>query len=222
MASLGPSLLLYAAAAAVGLVGLWAEKQVLLGIGKPVATVLLLAVLGGLPADQRGYLLSGGIMLSLVADIALLAAGSTALASGLVLFLLAHLCYGLAFWEARAAGWSLAPGVVIFGAGSLWLLRHQGRRFSSDLRLLIVIHSLALTLMVATIFSSLAGRAALPFALLASVGAVMFYFSQALLPWVRLQYVSRWAQSATLVAYWAGQLCLVLAARWGLGEKLVP
>lgn len=206
----------------MGLLGLWAQKQVIFGIGKPVATVFLLAVLGGLPADQRGYLLSGAIMLSLVADIALLAEGRSALASGLVLFLMAHLCYGLAFWEARADGWLLAPGVVIFGVASLWLLRYQGRRFGANLRVLMAVHALALTLMVATVFSSLAGRAALRLALVASAGAVMFYLSQALLPWVRLRRASRWAQSLTLVTYWAGQLCLVLAARWGLGEKLVP
>jgi uncharacterized membrane protein YhhN len=210
--------LLYAAAAAVGLLGLVARKQLVFGTGKPVATVLLLAVLGGLPADQRGYLLSGGIMLSLVADIALLANGRRALAWGLVSFLMAHLCYGLAFWGARPTGWLLLPGLAIFGAGSLWITRYQGRRFGLGLRLLIGFHAVALTLMVATVYSSLAGQAALRLAVVASAGAVMFYLSLALLPWVRQRYVSRWAQSATLVLYWAGQLCLVLAARWGLGD----
>jgi uncharacterized membrane protein YhhN len=184
--------------------------------------VLLFAVLGTLPGDQRGYLLSGGIMLSLAADIALLADGRAALVSGLVLFLVAHLCYGLAFLGAGPGGWLVAPGLMIFGGASLWLLRHQGRWLGTGLRLPIAIHALTLTLMVATVFSTLAGRATLRLAMVASVGAVMFYFSQALLPWVRLRRVSRWAQSATLATYWAGQLCLVLAARWGLGEKLVP
>ncbi len=222
MASLAPSLLLYAAAAAVGLLGVLAQKQVLFGIAKPVATVLLLAVLGVLPADQRGYLLAGGIVLSLAADIALLADGRAALASGLMLFLLAHLCYGLAFWGAGPGGWLLAPGMAIFGLGSLWLFRYQKRQFGLDLRIPIAVHALTLTLMVAIVFSTLAGQAALRLSLVASLGAVMFYFSQALLPWVRLRRASRWAQSATLVTYWTGQLCLVLAARWGLGEKLVP
>lgn len=192
------------------------------GIGKPVVTVLLLAVLGSLPDDQRDYWLSGGIILSLVADIALLADGRTASASGMVPFLMAYVSYGLAFWGGRAQGWLLAPGLVIFGAASFWLLRHQVRRVGSELRVLSAVHALALTLMVATVFSSLATRVALRLALVASLGAVLFYVSQALLPWVRLRRVSRWAQSATLVTYWAGQLCLVLSARWGLGEKLVP
>jgi alkenylglycerophosphocholine hydrolase len=222
VASLAPSLFLYAAAAAVGLLGVLAQKQVLFGIAKPVATVLLLAVLGVLPADQRGYLLAGGIVLSLAADIALLADGRAALASGLMLFLLAHLCYGLAFWGARPGGWLLAPGLAIFGLGSLWLFRYQRRQFGLALCMPIAVHALTLTLMVAIVFSTLAGQAALRLSLVASLGAVMFYFSQALLPWVRLRRASRWAQSATLVTYWAGQLCLVLAARWGLGEKLVP
>lgn len=222
MASLAPSLLLFAAAVALGLLGVLTQKHVLLGVAKPVATVLLLAVLGVLPTEQRGYLLAGGILLSLVADIALLADGRPALISGLLLFLLAHLCYGLAFWGARPEGWLLAPGLAIFGLGSLWLFRYQGRRFGADLRIPIALHALTLTLMVAIVFSTLAGQAALYLSLVASLGAIVFYFSQALLPWVRLRRASRWAQSATLVTYWTGQLCLVLAARWGLGEKLVP
>jgi uncharacterized membrane protein YhhN len=218
----GPSLALYSAAAAVGLLGLWARKPLVFAAGKPVVTVLLFAVFGGLPGDQRGFLLAGGIALSLVADIALLADGRAASVTGLLLFVPVQFCYGLAFWAARAQGWLLAPGVVIFGAGSLWLLRFQGRKLGPDLRLLTAMHGLAMTLMVATVYSTLAGRVALRLALLASAGATLFYLSQAFLPWVRLRRVSLWAQSATLVTYWAGQLCLVLAARWGLGEKLVP
>ena len=202
--------------------GVLAQKPLALGIGKPVATVLLFAVLGALPGDERGYLLSAGILLSLAADIVLLAEGRAALGVGLSAFLAAHLCYALAFWGARPLSWLLAPGFVIFGVGALWLLRYQSKHLGSGLRAPIALHALTLTFMVSTVYSSLAGRAALPLTVVASVGAVMFYFSQALLPWVRLRRCSRWAQSATLVTYWAGQLCLVLAARWGLGEKLVP
>jgi uncharacterized membrane protein YhhN len=222
VASLGPPVLLYATAVAFALIGLLAHKQLVLGIGKPVATVLLFAIMGALPTDMRGYLLSAGIVLSLVGDIALLAGGRTASAVGLTAFLGAHVCYGLAFVGALPMGWLLAPGAVIFGAGSLWLLRYQARHIDAGLRFPVAFHAFTLTLMAATIFSTLAGRAALPLALVASVGAVLFYFSQVLLPWVRLRRGSRWAQSATLVTYWAGQLCLVLAARWGLGEKLLP
>lgn len=221
MVSLGPSLLLFAAAAALGLLGLWTHRPIFVGIGKPVATVFLFAVLGGMPVGQRGILLLAGIVLSLAADIALLADGYLALRSALLFFLLAHLCYGLGFWEARPEAWLLVPGFVVFGAASFWLVRYQGRRWGADVRVAVAAHALTLTLMVATIFSTLAGQAALRLALVAAAGAVLFYVSQALLPWVRLRRASRWAQSATLVTYWAGQLCLVLAARWGLGEKLV-
>jgi len=56
----------------------------------------------------------------------------------------------------------------------------------------------------------------------AAVGATLFYFSQALLPWARLRRSSVWAQPMTLALYWGGQICLVLAARWGLGGKIGP
>jgi len=210
------------AAVTVGLLGVLTNSQMILGISKPVATVLLIAVLGALPVDLRGYLIAGGIVLSLAADIALLSEGQAGLLAGLMFFLMAHLCYGSAFWDARATGWLVAPGLVVFGGGSLWLFRHQRQRFGSGLRLLIALHALTLTLMVATVYSTLAGHAVLSLAAVASMGAVMFYLSQIMLPLVRLRRASVWAQSATLVGYWTGQLCLVLAARWGLGGKLVP
>jgi hypothetical protein len=76
--------------------------------------------------------------------------------------------------------------------------------------------------MMAGVFSTLAGPASLKLAAVAAVGATLFYFSQALLPWARLRRSSVWAQPMTLALYWGGQVCLVLAARWGLGGKVLP
>jgi CMP-2-keto-3-deoxyoctulosonic acid synthetase len=59
-------------------------------------------------------------------------------------------------------------------------------------------------------------------AVVAAMGATLLYFSQALLPWSRLRRASVWAQTVTLAHYWAGQLCLMLVARWGIGVEVVP
>ena len=194
----------------------------ILGVAKPVATVLLLAVLGGWPTDLFGYLVSGGIVLSLAADITLLADGREALMLGLAFFLGVHLCYGLAFLGVGPGGWLAIPGLVIFGAGSLWLVQRQWYQVASGLRVSIGTHALSLTFMVAAVFSMLAGRALLELAALAAMGATLFYFSQVLLPWGRIRRFSVWAQLGTLALYWGGQLCLVLVARWGVGDKFQP
>jgi uncharacterized membrane protein YhhN len=219
---LGLSLIIYAVAVVGSLAGAVARKQMLLSVGKPIATVALFAVLGGLPSDLHGYLIFSGVVLSLAADIALLADGREALVVGLALFLVAHLCYGFAFFDVGPGGWLAAPGLVIFGAGSLWLLRHPWHRLAPGLPVLVAVHGLTLACMMGGVFSLLAGQAVLHLSVMAAVGATLFYFSQALLPWARSRRASVWVQPTSLALYWGGQLCLVLAVRWGIGDKLVP
>jgi len=114
------------------------------------------------------------------------------------------------------------PGLGVFGACSAWLVRRQWQGIGPGLRGPVGVHAVSLTVMMACVFSTLAGRGSLELAVVAAVGATLFYFSQALLPWVRLRRSSVWAQPMTLALYWGGQLCLVLAARWDLGGKVVP
>jgi uncharacterized membrane protein YhhN len=222
VAPLGLSLILYAAAVAGALAGALARKPMIFCIGKPIATVLLFAVLGSMPTDRFGYLMFNGIVLSLAADITLLAEGNEALVVGLGLFLVAHLCYGLAFFGAGPGGWLAVPGLAVFGACSAWLVRRQWRGLEPGLRAPVGAHVLGLIVMVAGVFSTLAGRALLELAAVAAMGATMLYFSQALLPWARLRRSSIWTQPMTLGLYWGGQLCLMLAARWGIGVEVVP
>jgi uncharacterized membrane protein YhhN len=206
----------------VAVIGAASRKPMVLGVGKPMATVLLFAVLGGMPSDLFGTMVFNAIILSLAADITLLAEGQEALVVGLGLFLVAHLCYGLAFLGAGPGGWLAVPGLAVFGACSAWLVRRQWRGIDSGLRVPVGAHALSLSAMMAGVFSTLAGQASLELAVVAAVGATLFYFSQALLPWARLRRSSLWAQPMTLALYWGGQICLVLAARWGLGGKMGP
>jgi uncharacterized membrane protein YhhN len=192
------------------------------GVGKPIATVLLFAVLGGLPTDLFGTLVFNGLVLSLAADITLLAEGNEALVVGLALFFVAQLCYGLAFLGVGPGGWLALPGLAVFGACSAWLVRRQWRGLDGGLRAPVGVHAVGLVAMMAGVFSTLAGQASLELAAVAAMGATLFYFSQALLPWARLRRSSVWAQPMTLALYWGGQVCLVLAARWGLGGMVAP
>jgi uncharacterized membrane protein YhhN len=222
VAPLGLSLILYAAAVAGAVIGAASRRHMVLGVGKPMATVLLFAVLGGMPSDLFGTMVFNALILSLAADITLLAEGQEALVVGLGLFLVAHLCYGLAFLGAGPGGWLAVPGLAVFGACSAWLVRRQWRGIDPGLRVPVGAHVLSLSLMMAGVFSTLAGQASLELAVVAAVGATLFFFSQALLPWARRWRSSVWAQPMILALYWGGQICLVLAARWGLGGKIGP
>jgi Predicted membrane protein len=207
---------------AVAVIGAASRKPMAIGVGKPMATVLLFAVLGGMPSDRFGTMVFNALILSLAADITLLAEGQEALVVGLGLFLVAHLCYGLAFLGAGPGGWLAVPGLAVFGSCSAWLVRRQWRGIDPGLRVPVGAHALSLSLMMAGVFSTLAGQASLELAVVAAVGATLFFFSQALLPWARRRRLSVWAQPMTLALYWAGQICLVLAARWGLGGRIGP
>ena len=221
MVPLGLSLILYAAAVVGAVVGAAEGRNLVFGVGKPIATVLLFAVFGGVPTDPFGYLVFNGIVLSLAADISLLAEGDEALVVGLALFLVAHLCYGFAFLGAGPSGWLVAPGLAVFGGCSAWLVRRQWRGMDPRLRGPVGVHAVSLTVMMAGVFSTLAGRGSLELATVATLGATLFYFSQALLPWARLRRSSLWVQPVILTLYWGGQLCLVLAARWNLVGKVM-
>jgi uncharacterized membrane protein YhhN len=115
-----------------------------------------------------------------------------------------------------------APGLVIFGVGALWLVRRQWHRLAPVLRIPVAAHALTLACMMGGVFSLLAGQALLQLSVMAAAGATLFYFSQALLPWARSRRSSVWVQPTSLALYWGGQLCLVLAVRWGIGDKLLP
>ena len=194
----------------------------ILCISKPVATVLLFAVLGRMPADMFGYLMWSGVVLSLAADITLLAEGNESLVVGLGLSLVAYLCYGLAFFAAGPGGWLAAlPGLLAFGACSAWFVRRQRGGIESGLRAPVWVHALVLAVMAGGVFSVLAGQALLDLAVLAALGATLLYLARALLPWAHLRRLSVWAQAMALVLYWGGQLALVLSARWGIDVKVL-
>src|SRR5882672_5502062 len=81
---------------------------------KPIATLLLLAVVGW-PETSFARLTIAGILLSLVGDVALLSESDTAFQVGLVAFLIAHVIYivanvGVAVWPGWIAG---VAGVVL-------------------------------------------------------------------------------------------------------------
>jgi uncharacterized membrane protein YhhN len=178
-------------------------------VSKPLATALLFLIVGW-PHSRLSAWVFAGIALSIVGDVALLSPTDGAFIGGLAAFLLAHLAYVVGF--ATVAGWApwLLVVVVIVGAGTVSILRAIWPK-TAGMHAPVVAYGLAITAMVTAAFGSLAGG--LPLGWLASVGALLFYASDASLALNRFRSPIPHAAFLTLGLYWIGQIGIALAAR---------
>jgi uncharacterized membrane protein YhhN len=178
-------------------------------VSKPLATALLLAIVGW-PHTRLAAWVDAGIVLSVIGDVALLDSGQRAFIAGLAAFLLAHLAYVIGF--AGVAAWApwLALVVVVNGAVTVMVLRAI---WPGTVRMHapVIAYGLAITAMVAAAFGALAGG--LPQGALAAVGAVLFYASDSSLALNRFRRPIPHAPFLTLGLYWLGQIGIALAAR---------
>jgi uncharacterized membrane protein YhhN len=180
---------------------------------KPLATILLLPVVGW-PHTPFARLTVAGILLSLVGDVALLSASDTAFQVGLVGFLIAHVLYivanlGVAVWP----GWTAVVAIAV-GAATVVLLRYV-RPADKVIRAATIVYGVAITAMVITAWATVGGP--LGWAPLAAVGAVLFYISDASLAINRFYRPIPHVAYLALGVYWLGQLGIALAARGPLG-----
>lgn len=184
-------------------------RRNLVAVFKPLTTILLLGVVGW-PTTTFSRFVVMGVMLSVVGDVALLSPSDRAFMAGLAAFLLAHLAYIFAFWQAAvwspsvivAAFLTLATSAALLGA--IW----GGAR---GLHVPTVLYGLVISGMVIAAVATLGGslRAA-PFA---AAGAVLFYVSDASLAINRFRRPIPYASVFTLGIYWIGQVGIALAAR---------
>ncbi len=181
-------------------------------VGKPLTTVLILLVAWhGQPAQSlryRGWILAG-IAASLLGDIFLMWPGDL-FVSGLLAFLLAHLCFIVAFLgDSRFAARPLPVlACLAFGAANLALLWPA---IDTSLRLPVIVYVLVLAgmggqaLVRAGTFTRRGDAQAGP-ARLAALGALTFMLSDSLLAWDRfngpLPLASLWVLSSYYLALW--------------------
>jgi uncharacterized membrane protein YhhN len=180
---------------------------------KPLATLLLLAIVG-VPETTFARLVAAGVVLSVVGDAALLGAGNGAFMVGLGAFLLAHVAYVIAFMG--AAVWSphvLAVGLVAT-VSTTFILRAIWKG-SAGLHAPTVAYGVTISAMVISASATLGGHLAQ--APLAAVGALLFYTSDACLALNRFRRPIPHVALATMGVYWLGQIGIAVAARAGLG-----
>jgi alkenylglycerophosphocholine/alkenylglycerophosphoethanolamine hydrolase len=196
-------------AGALAIAGSELGKRKLTLVFKPLATLLLLGVVGW-PHTSFARLTVAGILFSLIGDVALLSESDTAFQLGLVAFLTAHVIYivanvGVAAWS----GWTAGVAVVV-ALATVVLLRFV-RPSAIVIRIATIIYGVAISAMVITAWATVGGP--LVWAPLAAVGAVLFYVSDASLALNRFHRPIPHVAYLAMGVYWLGQLGIALAAR---------
>lgn len=202
-------------------VTVWAglqHRQHLVYLFKPLTTLLVIAVaLLSLttPNAQVGYTMgiTAGLVLSLGGDIALMFPSRRAFTLGLVLFLLAHVVYILAFTLPNgfhSADW-VTGAVLVAIAAACFLYLKPGL---GSMKGPVLAYILVICLMVHRALSLFFGEAFTPTqAWLASEGAVLFLISDLILAINRFRHPFE-KERLGLLAYYAGQLLIALTASY--------
>jgi uncharacterized membrane protein YhhN len=220
-------ILLAATAAIVG-ASLDGDGRWLHWIAKPLTTLLIAAMVlrnAGLwpatdtPSAHRTYAraILLGMAFSCIGDIALMLPFD-AFVPGLIAFLLAHVCYIVAFRAGfRAGRWLvLAAALLALFAGinlaGLWPL------LPNDLRIPVVVYVVVLALMATLALArawtkSAATPSAPTSARWAAIGAVLFVISDSVLAWDRFGGGLPAATLCVLSTYYAAQYCIARSVR---------
>jgi uncharacterized membrane protein YhhN len=175
-------------------------RRLLEYLAKPAALAFLL--LYATLAPHASWYLIAALALSLLGDVYLMLPDQL-FPAGLAAFLLAHVAYIAAF-DATLLARSIWFVVVVAASAPLAL---RVIRAVPDLPLRVAVGAYmgVISLMVASAIASSA--------LLATVGALLFFVSDALIALNRFVAPFAWARGGIIVTYHVGQLLLVLALR---------
>jgi uncharacterized membrane protein YhhN len=211
-------ILLAAVAAIIG-ASLDGDGRWLHWIAKPLATLLIAVIVWRAHAAPPGYrrAILLGMAFSCIGDIALMLPFD-AFVPGLIAFLLAHVCYIVAFRAGFRAGRGLlfAAALLAVFAGinlaGLWPL------LPNDLRIPVVVYVVVLALMATLALArAWANNAATPSAPTsanwAAIGAVLFVISDSVLAWDRFGGGLPAATLCVLSTYYAAQYCIARSVR---------
>lgn len=182
---------------------------------KPLSTMLvilvaLLSLLQPHAVPSYTLLIALGLLLSLGGDVALMLRTQRLFLIGLVLFLLAHVVYTIAFTVPNGFHrQDLVTGLVllVLAAATYFYLRPGLGKMNAPVLLYILIICFMVNRAISTFFgSAFTGTQAW----LVSLGAVLFWLSDLLLAINRFRRPFR-AEPAGLFLYYAGQLLIALS-----------
>ena len=182
---------------------------------KPLSTLLVIAValLSLLtPTAQPAFTLwiAFGLVLSLGGDVALMFESDRAFLVGLVLFLLAHVAYSIAFTVPNGFHTAdIITGAVLLGVGvAIYLYLRPGL---GSMKGPVILYTLIICFMVNRAISTFFGDAfTTTQAWLMSIGAVFFMLSDIVLAINRFRQPIK-TERFSLFAYYLGQLLIALS-----------
>lgn len=183
----------------------------LVRIFKPLTTILILVVAllpGTIQTDPYAQLICAGLVLSLIGDILLVLPQDRFLA-GLASFLLAQICYAIAFRDGAAArgfGWLLLvlAGVGVVTLAMLWNGLAGMMKGAVSAYIVAILAMSALAVGRAMLQPSVASQCA-------AAGALLFVLSDALLAINRFRKPFRLVHLAVLGTYFGAQLLIALS-----------
>lgn len=193
-------------------------RRPLIYVGKPGATLSLLLIVGMPPDDRFAGLIAAGVLFNLVGDVLLISEADLPFLIAVPLVLTGHIFYTVAFAGAAAGGTLWPPawpmGVIAPLSIALVALLWPGL---GVMKAPVVVYAAAITAMVAAACKTVNGPLPAVAAGAATVGAFLFYFSDATLAWNRFRRRFPHAAALTLSTYWLGQLGIAWSARLHLG-----
>ncbi len=178
-------------------------------ICKPLPVVCLLGFLIP-PRTRDAALIATGLLLSAIGDL-LLEASPTLFLPGLVAFLLAHVCYVIAFFgRTRALHLARLGLVAAFSWGMFSLLEPHLGAMRLPVIAYVVVISAMLWRAAAQIGEDRTGNLR---PILAIVGASMFAISDVMVAWHRFVDPEAALKLPLMLLYWAGQLGITASSR---------
>ncbi|WP_195210331.1 lysoplasmalogenase [Actinomarinicola tropica] len=200
---------LAALAAASALTDWWAvaaERPSVRHVAKPATLVALVGValaVDPAQADVRAWMVAG-LILSLVGDVVLMLPERW-FVGGLVAFLLGHVAYVVGLQLAPTdLAWTLI-GISVVGAAAGTIGREIVRRVAAGRHRALTGPVIAYLVVISAMVVSAFGTTSL----VAAVGALLFYASDATLAWNRFVEPLRYGPLAVMVTYHLGQAGLV-------------
>ena len=200
-------LLVTAAIAVVDWIAVYHSSRRIEYVAKPLVMVGFIAVALVLSpvSDLQRWLFVAALALGLVSDVFLMLPGDMLLA-GLVAALVEHIAYIAGFrarpldvtWLLIGAAIAIVSAVVIVPIYVRALRRNQPK---------LVVPVLAYVAVFVVMVASAGGTGSL----VALVGALLFFYSDALLGWYRFVGPLSWGRPVNIIAYHAGQALLVLS-----------
>jgi uncharacterized membrane protein YhhN len=201
-----------ALSAALTIWGHYRAHRAVVYVCKPLTTslILVLAVIAATArADRLAWAIVAGLALSLAGDVFLMLPRDL-FRAGLASFLLAHLCYLVAF-TADAPFARPTPPFILWAVVAAALLRALWPGLKASLRAPVTVYVCVLLTMAAQASSRAAALHTGP-ALAAAIGAALFALSDALLALDRFRRPFAPARALVRITYFAGQWLIALSA----------